>query len=433
MPRHPYLHNLRGILLCAISAVSAVFLRPVNGNSVAVAPPPRPTALAPLPTPAKNAYYDSCYHSILYKLDSVGTDKALVEADRMREHAKKRNSAYGIRLADILKAHIAKDMQQQSHMNALELEAAKAENENIALQLHHNRMMLVAALIGIGLLTAYLYRRLRGMRQLRQAYRQLEEAYGQLEQVTTQKERIESELRIARNIQMSAVPDKFPSLPGASVYASMTPAKAVGGDLYDFFVRDGQLFFCIGDVSGKGVPAALFMMMTKSLFRVCSSAESRPDSIVTRMNANLSENNRSCMFVTLFVGILHLASGRLRYCCAGHENPIVISSGAAFLPVSRAFPVGIAATTVYQAQETVIKAPATILLFTDGLNEAMNAEEKMMGHERVLSEASRAAREGQTAPEALIRRMEQAVSDFAGDTEQSDDLTMLAVSLLPSE
>ena len=319
-----------------------------------------------------------------------------------------------------------------AEMSALELEAARAENEAFSLRLANQRTMLIAIVCGVILLGAflaiYLYRRQRQMRQLRQAYDQLEEAYDQLEQVTTEKERIESELRIARNIQLSIVPNDFPKRQEIDLYASMTPAKAVGGDLYDFFVRDNQLFFCIGDVSGKGVPAALFMMMTQSLFRAYSSEENRPDRIVSQMNKNLSDNNKSHMFVTLFVGVLDLASGLLRYCNAGHELPVLIGKEVSILPSIRIFPVGFFTDTTYQTQEVILKPQTSIFLYTDGLNEAMNADEKMFGRKRILDEVNHAIQAGLPSPNALIEQLEQSVHQFVGDTEQSDDLTMLAIN-----
>ena len=323
------------------------------------------------------------------------------------------------------------ETRKMTEMSALELEAARAENEAFSLRLVNQRTMLIAIVCGVILLVVflaiYLYRRQKQMQQLRHAYDQLEEAYDQLEQVTTQKERIESELRIARNIQLSMVPNEFPSFPEIDIYASMTPAKEVGGDLYDFFVRDNQLYFCIGDVSGKGVPAALFMMMTKSLFRADSSDESMPDRIVTQMNKILSENNKNHMFVTLFVGVLDLKSGLLRYCNAGHEAPIVINKEASFLPIHHVFPVGFFPDTNYLTQEVVIEPQTTILLYTDGLNEAMTADKKLFGKEGILDELNEAIQAGQLSPKAVIDRLTQAVQHFVGDTEQSDDLTMLAI------
>jgi serine phosphatase RsbU (regulator of sigma subunit) len=324
------------------------------------------------------------------------------------------------------------ETRKMTEMSSLELEAARAENEAKTLRLTNHRMMLIAIVCGLILftvfLTVYLYRRQRQMRQLRQAYDKLEEAYEKLEDVTTQKERIESELRIARNIQLSMVPNVFPELPEIEIFASMTPAKAVGGDLYDFFVRDNQLFFCIGDVSGKGVPAALFMMMTKSLFRAYSSEESMPDRIVTLMNKTICENNKNHMFVTLFVGVFDMESGLLRYCNAGHENPIIINKEASLLPVNRIFPVGFFADTTYNMQEAVIDPQTTILLYTDGLSEAMDADEKMFGNERILEDVNQAIQTGKLSPKALIDQLTQSVHLFVGDTEQSDDLTMLAIN-----
>ena len=321
------------------------------------------------------------------------------------------------------------ETRKQAEMSALELESARAENETETLRLTNQRMVLIGIVCGLVFLAVflaiYLRRRIIQMRALR-------EAYDQLEEVTIQKERIESELRIAHQIQMSTVPTDFQLHPALNIYGSMTPAKIVGGDLYDFFVRDGQLFFCIGDVSGKGVSAAMFMMMTTSLFRTCSSMESRPDGILSLINKNLCENNRKNMFVTLLVGVLDLASGLLRYSSAGHENPIIIGSEATFLPLARVFPAGIIDTTVYQTQEIVMEPQTTLLLYTDGLTEARNANRELLGRQRILAEANRAIQAARTEPQEVIDRMVHAVSDFAGDTEQSDDLTLLAISLNPS-
>lgn len=319
------------------------------------------------------------------------------------------------------------DMRKLTEMNALELEVARAENETSTLQLHNQRVILVAIVCGLLLiavfLSAYLYRRQLQIRQLKQAYDRLEE-------VTIQKERIESELRIAHDIQMKMVPNVFPTRPDIDIYASMIPAKEMCGDLYDFFVRNDQLYFCIGDVTGKGVPAALFMTVTKNLFRAYASNESTPDYIVSQMNHNLTEDNKSHMFVTLFVGILDLTSGLLRYCNAGHEDPIIVNRETRLLPINRIFPVGAVAGTPYQTQAIVMEPQTTIFLYTDGVTEAMTADKKMFGREQILDEINRTIQTGQVAPKALIERMTAAVQAFVGDTEQSDDLTMLAINYL---
>ena len=319
------------------------------------------------------------------------------------------------------------EMRKLTEMNALELEVARAENETSTLQLRHQRVILVAIVCGLLLiavfLSAYLYRRQLQIRQLKQAYDRLEE-------VTIQKERIESELRIAHDIQMKMVPNVFPTRPDIDIYASMIPAKEMCGDLYDFFVRNDQLYFCIGDVTGKGVPAALFMTVTKNLFRAYASNESTPDHIVSQMNHNLTEDNKSHMFVTLFVGILDLSSGLLRYCNAGHEDPIIVNRETRLLPINRIFPVGAVDGTPYQTQAIVMEPQTTIFLYTDGVTEAMTADKKMFGRQQILDEINRAIQARQVAPKALIERMTAAVQAFVGDTEQSDDLTMLAINYL---
>ena len=163
----------------------------------------------------------------------------------------------------------------------------------------------------------------------------LKQQMEELRQSTASKAAIESELKVASDIQMSMLPKIFPAYPDRDdidIFGQLTPAKAVGGDLFDFFIRDEKLFFCIGDVSGKGVPAALVMAVTRAQFRTVSAHESMPERIVTRLNDTMSEGNDSNMFVTLFVGVLDLPTGRLRYCNAGHDSPLLIGSGIGMLP-----------------------------------------------------------------------------------------------------
>ena len=267
--------------------------------------------------------------------------------------------------------------------------------------------------------------------QLRDSFGTMQQSLKQymedLKASTTAKAALESELNIARDIQLSKVPTEFPQRPDFDIYASMTPAKAVGGDLYDFFVRDNELLFCLGDVCGKGVPAALFMMETRSLFRAYAADEDRPDRIVLKMNKTLNEHNESLMFVTLFVGILDLTTGELRYCNAGHETPLVINKEFKQLPFEGVCPVGVVADPPYVMQTVHIEPQTTILVYTDGLDEAMTADKEKIGNERIFNEVSCAIQNGQTGPKELIERLKQAVHDFVGDSEQSDDLTLLAI------
>ena len=258
----------------------------------------------------------------------------------------------------------------------------------------------------------------------------------ELKNTTAQKASIESDLRIASGIQMGMLPEQFPTREDrddVELYASLTPAKEVGGDLFDFYFRDEKLFFCIGDVSGKGVPASLFMAVTRSTFRTVSAHESMPDRIVTIMNKTIADMNKNHMFVTLLVGVLDLPTGRLHYCNAGHDAPLLIGAGVGELPCDPNIPVGFMPTWKYSLQEARIFTGTTILLFTDGLTEAMNADYEQFQMERVNEVANRALSNQQQSPRQLIAQMTDAVHEFVGDAEQSDDLTMMAIQYIKQQ
>ena len=242
----------------------------------------------------------------------------------------------------------------------------------------------------------------------------------ELKTTTAQKSAIESELSIARDIQKSMIPNAFPNCEGLDVYASMTPAKEVGGDLYDFILHENRLYFCIGDVAGKGVPAALVMTTVCGAFRLLAESESEPQRIVSRMNDMMTRDNGMTIFVTFFAGVLDLNTGHLRYCNAGHKAPLV---NAVPLPVDKNLPVGAMPDWTFTQQETTLAPGTTLFLYTDGLDEAENARRQMFGKERIKEVLKSTSLE----PQALISQMTQAVAHFVGDTEQSDDLTMLAL------
>ena len=236
----------------------------------------------------------------------------------------------------------------------------------------------------------------------------------ELKDTTAQKASIESDLRIASGIQMAMLPKIFPPYPerdDIDIYGKLVSAKEVGGDLFDFFIRDEKLFFCIGDVSGKGVPAALVMAVTRALFRAVAAHESMPDRIINNMNETLSTNNESDMFVTMFIGVLDLLSGRMRYCNAGHDVPILIGSGIGMLPCDSNIPVGVMQDWEYTLQETTIDPLTTII------NHAQFQEKRIID---VIQQAP-------NEPQQIILAMTQAVHQFVGNAEQSDDLTMLAL------
>ena len=263
--------------------------------------------------------------------------------------------------------------------------------------------------------------------QLRDSFDTMQQSLkGYVEELkvsTAAKASIESELNVAQSIQMSMLPKTFPAFPDRKdieLYAALTPAKGVGGDLYDFFIHDEKLFFCIGDVSGKGVPASLVMAVTRTLFRNISAHTAEPSHIVETMNMNISEGNDNNMFVTLFVGVLDLATGRLRYCNAGHDAPYV---NGALLPCDPNLPVGAMPDMTFSEQETMIAPDSTLFLYTDGLTEAENATYELFGKQRITNIIT----VFNGSPQELIETMTDAVHQFVGDTEQSDDLTMLAI------
>ena len=271
--------------------------------------------------------------------------------------------------------------------------------------------------------------------QLSNSFRHMQKSIVQqmeeLKHINEQKGRIEGELKIASDIQMSMLPKIFPPYPDRDdidVFGQLTPAKEVGGDLFDFYIRDEKLFFCIGDVSGKGVPAALVMAVTRAQFRTISAHEAAPDRIISNINDAMAEDNDSNMFVTLFVGVLDLLSGRLHYCNAGHDAPFLIGNiGAGMLPVDSNLPAGVMPGWKFTNQETMIDPDTTIFLYTDGLTEAENIEHKQFEMERIRDIAKQLQKERIFNPNIIIRTMTDAVHEFVGEADQSDDLTMLAI------
>lgn len=258
----------------------------------------------------------------------------------------------------------------------------------------------------------------------------------ELKETTAQKASIESDLRIANNIQMGMLPTEFPTKTerdDVQIYASLTPAKEVGGDLFDFYFRDDKLFFCIGDVSGKGVPASLLMAVTRSVFRTISSHESMPDRIVTTMNKTIAEMNNALMFVTLFVGVLDLTTGHLHYCNAGHDAPLLVGAGVGELPCDANIPVGVMPDWNYSLQEVQIYTGTTIFLFTDGLTEAMDTANAQFQIDRINEVANKALAQQQYEPQQLINQMSDAVHRFVNGAEQSDDLTMMAIQYIKQQ
>lgn len=275
------------------------------------------------------------------------------------------------------------------------------------------RNLLPLLLAGFSLLGFILYRFNRNMRRLHET--------------SLLKERTDSELRIAQNIQSEMLPLESISRPDVDVSGKLITALEVGGDLFDYLIRDEKLFFCIGDVSGKGVPSSLVMAVVHSHFRTLAMHESNPQRIIQVINETASEGNKTNMFVTMFIGVLDLPTGRLRYCNAGHDAPLLIDQDVSTLPVNANLPLGLYEDFKYVQQEIQLPAEASLLLYTDGLTEAMNTQHKQFGLHRIIDTAKTCMEKGQTSPVVLMDTLHEQATLFADGAQQSDDLTMLAI------
>ena len=254
----------------------------------------------------------------------------------------------------------------------------------------------------------------------------------ELKQTTAQKASIEHELKVASDIQMAMVPRKFPAFPerdDIDLFAAMVPAKEVGGDLYDYFILDEQLYFCIGDVSGKGIPASLLMAVTRNLFRIIAQQGHTPESIAMQINSVLSRDNEQGMFVTMFIGQIDLKDGVLRYCNCGHNPPVIVRKDgkAEFIPVKYTNrPLGVWEEGEFQGETLGCIRGELLLCYTDGLNEAENMKQELLGNDTVIRLMTECAR---MSAEEVIRKLELEVERHRAGAIPNDDLTLLCLRL----
>lgn len=246
-----------------------------------------------------------------------------------------------------------------------------------------------------------------------------------LQKTTLEQSRINNDLHIANKIQTAMLPEKELVDEHVEVAGKLIPAKQVGGDLYEFLVRNEKLFFCIGDVSGKGIPSALIMAMTQAIFRVISIRENNPARIMEDINGMACRNNKSNMFATLFIGVLDLPTGHLRYCNAGHDLPLIINQEVSKLNAHANLPVGIFSDTKYEMQEERLSPNTILFLYTDGLTETINMKREQFGIGRVVS----MFHELRTTPTVsqLLDKMTDIVVEYMDGAEQRDDLTLFAI------
>ena len=307
-----------------------------------------------------------------------------------------------------------------------ELSLTYAENDVKEMKLARDRVMLtgggvIAALIII-FLSAYLYHCKKHNKNMTMANSKLQAAYDQLEETTKAKERIESELRIAREIQRRMLPHVFPRRRDVDLYAMMTPAKEVGGDLYGYALIDDLLYFCVGDVSGKGVPAALFMAEVTRMFRTLVDGRLQPEAIANRLNHALAEDNDQGMFVTMFIGLINLKTGHMEYCNAGHNPPLLDGE---YMKMEANAPIGLWPEVNFAGEEVADMHGKTLFVYTDGINEAENIHKEQFGEDRLRELLQKDWGDARQTSESIHR----AVEEFVGDAEPSDDLTKMCIKM----
>ena len=316
----------------------------------------------------------------------------------------------------------------RSQMNEFdtELSITYAENETKEQELAKEQTMLGAgsaiALLVIVFLAIYGYRSNKHTQRMKTVNSKLQQAYDQLEETTKAKERIESELRIAREIQRRMLPHVFPRRRDIDIYAMMTPAKEVGGDLYAYALIDDLLYFCVGDVSGKGVPAALFMAEVTRMFRTLVDGRLQPNVIATRLNHALAEDNEQGMFVTMFIGLINLKTGHMEYCNAGHNPPLLDGE---FMEMEPNAPIGLWPELDYEGETINDMHGKTLFVYTDGINEAENIHKEQFGDERLQALLKQDLGDARQTSETIHK----AVEEFVGDAEPSDDLTKMCIKM----
>ena len=319
------------------------------------------------------------------------------------------------------------ELNKRFEVNELKMKAEreKMELERDKMQAERRQLYLVLAIILLGVLGGglFLYYRYRSAKRLAK--------------MRAAQERIENELKIARDIQMSMVPSMFPEREGLDMFAAMAPAKEVGGDLYGYVLQGDKLYFALGDVSGKGVPASLFMAQATRLFRTLAAQGMMPAEICTRMNDALSgDDNENGMFVTFFLGLLDLQTGHLSFCNAGHNPPVLVEQAVAnsslftlhssFIEMIPNAPIGLWPELEYEGEEIESIKGRALFIYTDGLNEAENTAQEQFGDERLLEMLQ--STHFDTARQ-VIETLKAEVDKHRNGADPNDDLTMMCIRL----
>lgn len=340
---------------------------------------------------------------------------------RYNYRAGRRDSALAMamRIDSLIGPAIEAQKENQAAELATIYETQKKDDEIAQKQSELSQQRLWGAVIGFGLIALFLTLYLLYYRHSQKHMARMRAA----------QERIEGELQIARDIQMGMLPRTFPQHEGLDMYASMTPAKEVGGDLYGYLQEGDKLYFALGDVSGKGVPASLFMAQATRLFLTLAKQGMMPAEICTRMNDALSgEDNENGMFVTFWVGLFDLQTGHLDYCNAGH-NPPVIGGGdhqGDFLEMIPNAPIGLWPGLEYEGEEMENIKGRALFIYTDGLNEAENRQMEQFGDDRLLDILRHTHFD---TAQQVIESLKAEVEKHRDGAEPNDDLTMMCMRI----
>ena len=304
------------------------------------------------------------------------------------------------------------------------LAVVSSEDEIFGQYNNMKKNLLILRLIALGVLVFIIVRSVKNI--------------NRLQKITAERERIRGELNVAREIQMGMLPKNEGLTEGdrrIMIAGSLDPAKEVGGDLYDFFIKEDRLYFCIGDVSGKGVPASMFMTVTRSLFRTIAPYTHSASKVLWYMNRTMSNINETNMFVTFFAGILNLKNGELTYANAGHNGPVIIdANGSRILEVIPNISLGVLEDYQFRQQTLFLRPDTLLFLYTDGLTEAMNEKKEEYSEERMLGIISRLySQNHDISPLELLEGVTDDVKKFVDKSDQSDDLTMLGMKFLNYE
>jgi serine phosphatase RsbU (regulator of sigma subunit) len=339
--------------------------------------------------------------------------ETLIEHDEIRDSIYEKSSAE--QLNELNKKYEVNELKMQAERDKMQAERDKMQAERDKMQAERRQMYLLIAIVAVVLIAIIII----VLARLQAARR--------LAKIRAAQERLESELQIARDIQMSMVPSVFPEREGLDMYASMTPAKEVGGDLYGYLLMGDKLYFAVGDVSGKGVPASLFMAQATRLFLTLAKQGMMPAEICTRMNDALSgDDNENGMFVTFFLGLVDLTTGHLSFCNAGH-NPPVIGGGehqGEFLDMIPNAPIGLWPELEYEGEQIDTIKGRPLFIYTDGLNEAENRQQQQFGDERLLDILRDTHFD---SARQVIDKLTAEVETHRNGAEPNDDLTMMCL------